>query len=62
MDMSQYTNRPDWTTVLKLHNGTLETLKHCGRCLAIIPCDVCEHCTGQATEAHKAELTKLEGG
>lgn len=62
MDVTQYTNRPDWATEIKYHNGTVEQFKHCGRCLAVIPREVCEHCNGQATEAVKAERHKLEGG
>lgn len=62
MDMTQYTNRPDWTTELKLHNGKVEHIKHCGRCLAIIPREVCEHCDGTMEKVRRDELTKLEGG
>lgn len=62
MDVTQYTNRPDWATEIKYHNGTVEQFKHCGRCLAIIPRDVCEHCDGTMEKARRDELTKLEGG
>lgn len=62
MDMSAYTNRPDWTTEVKYYNGTTEVLKHCGRCLSIIPREVCEHCDGTLEKARQAELETLKGG
>jgi hypothetical protein len=39
-----YINKPDYTTELRLHDRTVEVLKHCGRCLSIIPRKTCDHC------------------
>lgn len=44
MNLSQYKDRPDYTTELRLHDGSVETIKHCGRCMSIIPRKTCEHC------------------
>jgi hypothetical protein len=46
MKRAIYRNRPDWTTVLKYHNGSTEVFLHCGRCLSVIPNGSarCQHC------------------
>ena len=68
MTKALYRNRPDYTTTIYYHNGTTETLKHCGRCMSIIPRKTCEHCAVQDVkedehkEKFKAFLASKEGG
>lgn len=57
MDTAQYVNRPDYTTAITYHNGYVETFRHCGRCLSIIPKKVCQHC---AVREEKAEQHKTQ--
>lgn len=40
-----YRNRPDYATEMRLHDGSVETIKHCGRCMSIIWRKTCDHCT-----------------
>lgn len=51
MNIASYRNRPDYTTVLRYHDGSTETLTHCGRCMSIIPRDVCIHCAKAGHDA-----------
>lgn len=61
MDLSSYRNRPDWATEMRLHDGSVEVVKHCGTCLSVIPREHCIHCTDFDVEsqAERAEHKKF---
>lgn len=51
MDLSRYINRADYTTEMHLHDGTVEVIKHCGRCRLVIWKQTgCEHCAVKAAK------------
>lgn len=65
MDMSVYTDRPDFTRELRLHDGTVEVIRHCGKCLSVIPREYCLHCTDLDTvsiERREKERQLFEEG
>ncbi len=62
MNYDQYTNRPDWTSELRLHNGKVELIRHCGKCLSVIPGKTCKHCERhtQTVKEGKAHADSLQ--
>lgn len=56
MTIQRYRHRPDYTTELRLHDGSVEVITHCGRCLSIIWRKTCVHCDGE--EATRQETLK----
>jgi len=50
MTTATYRDRPDWTSTITYHTGYVETFKHCGRCMAIIPRKTCDHCEKDAAK------------
>ena len=59
MDLSRYKDRPDYTTEMRLHDGSVEVIKHCGTCLSVIPREFCIHCTNLDAES-QAERGKYQ--
>ena len=59
--MEEYKNRPDYTTEMRLHDGTVEVITHCGRCMSVIWQDTCKHCDPQAVKAEQQARRELLG-